>query len=90
MADDNLTALNARFGSDPDALAWARGHVQNLADKYRQFEADARRDGRAERAQQWRMFANLLQMQLIGGNGCVITPFDERRPSLPDVGEVPW
>jgi hypothetical protein len=75
--------LNARFGSDADSLAWARGHVQALADKYRRFETDARNDGRHETATQWRKFANLLEMQLIGGSGCVITPFDERRPSLP-------
>lgn len=89
MSDD-LTALTTRFGSDPDALAWARGHVQRLADKFRRFEADARSDGRTGQAQQWRKFANLLDMQLIGGSGCVITPFDVRRSSLPGPEGIPW
>lgn len=75
--------LDARFGTDPDALAWARGKVVKLRAKYRLFEASSRDEGKPELATQWRKFANLLTMELIGGNGCVITPFDERRPSLP-------
>ncbi|HLK77215.1 MAG TPA: hypothetical protein VKU77_26635 [Streptosporangiaceae bacterium] len=89
-APDPLTALDARFGKDPDALAWARGHVEQLRDRYRRFEGDARGSGATERAARWRRMASMLDMQLIGGTGCVITPFDERRPSLPDAGEVPW
>lgn len=69
-----------RFRRDPEALAWARGHVERLRDRYRRFEAKARAEGRTERATQWRKFANLLQMELIGGEGCVYTPFDERLP----------
>lgn len=88
MADD-LTALNARFGTDPGALAWARGHVGKLRDRYREFGQRADERGNRELAAQWRKFANLLDMELIGGKGCVITPFDERRPLLPDAGEVP-
>ena len=88
--EEKRAALHTRFGSDPEALAWARGHVQRLADKFRRFETEARADGRTEQAQQWRKMANLLQMQLIGGTGCVIAPFDERRPSLPDPEEIAW
>lgn len=82
-----LAELTARFGSDPDALEWARGHCERLRDKYRGFEATAARDGRIDQAAFWRKAANMLQMQLIGGTGCVITPFDERRHLIPPVGK---
>lgn len=81
------TALDARFALDPDALAWARGKVERLRDKYRRFEIQARERGDTELAAQWRKFANLLEMELIGGKGCTITPFDERRPSLAELTE---
>jgi hypothetical protein len=90
MAGDRLTELNTRFGADPDALAWARGHVEALRDKFREFETRRGELGDEQLATQWRKFANLLDMELIGGKGCVITPFDERRPSLPDAGDVSW
>lgn len=76
----------ARFESDPEALAWARSRVQGSIDKFRQFETEARNRGDEDRASQWRKFANFLQMDFIGGEGCVIAAFDERRPSLPDPG----
>lgn len=59
----DLAALNAKFGADPEALAWARGHVQRRVDKYRNFSAQARDRGNEELAGQWRKFANLLQME---------------------------
>lgn len=77
-----VKAGSARFEADPEALAWARGYVERLVTKYRGFEATARSEGRTEMASQWRKFANLLRMELIGGEGCVITPFDERRPQF--------
>ncbi len=75
-------ASHPDFGTNPEALAWAREHVERVAAKYRGFEATARSEGRMEMASQWRKFANLLQMELVGGKGCVITPFDERRPQI--------
>jgi len=79
----DLNALNEKFGRDPEALAWARGHVQRRVDKYRGFSTEARDRGNEGLAEQWRKFANLLQMEFIGGKGCTITPFDERKPRLP-------
>ncbi len=78
MGDDGYT----RYDSDPDALAWARGHVERVIGKYRRFEKEARDKGDAEKATQWRKFANLLQMELVGGTGCVVTAFDERSPQF--------
>ena len=86
---DRLAELNAKFGKDPEALEWARGYCERLRDQYRQFEATAAREGRHEGAEFWRKCANMLQIKLIGGAGCVITPFDKRRPTLPDPLEVP-
>ena len=71
-----------RYDTDPEALAWARSQVQRLAAKYRDFEKRCKERGDLEKAAMWRKFANLLEMELIGGKGCVITPFDERRPEM--------
>lgn len=84
MADNPKPALlDARFGSDPDALAWARGQVVKLRDKYREFERQAEEQGKHDLSGIWRQMANMLDMELIGGKTCVIAAFDERRPSLP-------
>jgi hypothetical protein len=68
-----------RFNSDPDALAWARAKVQHNIDKFRGWEREA---ADPEKKRQWRMMANMLQRQFIGGEGCVIAAFDERSPDF--------
>jgi hypothetical protein len=70
------------YDYDPEAAAWARGHVEKLVTRYRQFEADARSKGNQAQESQWRKFANLLEMELIGGTGCVIRPFDPRAAEM--------
>jgi hypothetical protein len=87
-AENRLAELNAKFGRDPEALEWARLNVGRLRDKYRGFEQAARQEGRHDQAASWRKLANMLQVGLIGGSGCSITPFDERRPSLPDLSAM--
>lgn len=80
----------SRFSRDPEALAWARGHVEGFVAKMRNFERMARESGGdegLERARNWRRIANILEMQFVGGEGCVITPFDERLPAFADVLE---
>lgn len=79
-----------RFDRNPDALAWARGHVERVAAKYEAFEAQARERGDEEQALQWHKYVSLLHREFIGGSGCVITAFDERCPSLPVQDEVAW
>ena len=66
------------YDYDPDAIAWARARVQKLVDRYREFE---RQPGNTD-PRQWRKFANLLEMELIGGSGCVIRPFDPRAAEM--------
>lgn len=71
-----------RFDSDPDALAWARARVQQRIDHYQRFELDDLNDGNTDRATQWRVVANCMDRDFIGGEGCVIAAFDERLPSF--------
>lgn len=69
-----------RFDFDPEALAWARSKVEAERDRWRN---SAQREGiDPEVAVRYRRFSNLLDTQLIGGEGCVITPFDARRPDI--------
>jgi hypothetical protein len=75
------------YDRDPEALAWARAKVQCDIDRFRRFEQQARERGNPDLATQWRKFANFLQMDFIGGEGCSIAAFDERRPSLPPVDD---
>lgn len=74
----------ADFDRDPEALAWARRYVQRHIDKTRRFSEQATVRGDADQASQWRRLANYMQREFIGGEGCVIAAFDERRPQLPD------
>lgn len=79
---DSPTEAAHNLNADPEALAWARAKVERVRDKCRRFEADARNQGRTESATQWRRFAKFLEMEFIGGKGCVIAAFDERRPAF--------
>lgn len=78
------------YDRDPGALAWARAKIQRDIDRFRKFEAEARGRQDEALASQWRKFANFLQMDFIGGEGCVIAAFDERRPSLPPQAGPAW
>jgi len=62
---------------DQEAVDWARAAVQREIDQLRQWQEQDSAD-----ADQWRKFANLLEMKFIGGEGCVIAAFDERRPTF--------
>lgn len=75
------------YDRDPEALAWARAKIQRDIDRFRGFANRASRRGDHDRSVQWHKFANFLQMDFIGGEGCKIAAFDERRPSLPPVDD---
>jgi hypothetical protein len=75
-------SINLKYDTDPDALAWGREKVQSVIKKLRRFEAQDTQAGEFSRAQQWRKMANLLEADLIGGQGCVIALFDERMPAV--------
>lgn len=70
------------LNADPEALAWARAKAEKIRDKCRAFEAEAQAQDRTEPAAMWRRFAWFLETQFIGGKGCVVAAFDERRPAF--------
>ena len=81
------------FDLDPEALAWARQKVERVIDRYHRLSEQAQTGAERARtvedvitemalAEKWRIRANLLRRDLIGGQGCVIAAFDERRPNI--------
>ena len=78
-----MTADLSRFDRDPDALAWARAKAADLESKWRKFAESAAEAGHDDQANMWRYLANGVRNELIGGDGCVIAAFDERRAALP-------
>jgi hypothetical protein len=71
-----------KYDADPEALAWARGRVEAFIERLERFKAQAEGRGDEELAKRWRMTAWLVEREFIGGEGCVIAAFDERRPKL--------
>jgi hypothetical protein len=79
----NPTARHtARYDTDPDALAWARTRVQHQLDRLAAFEARAAETGKTELAAGLSMARRSTQQLLLGGEGCVVGAFDERRPVM--------
>lgn len=72
----------SRFDRDPEALAWARTKVQAEIDRADKFVQQATADGATESAEFWRRHALHLHRSFIGGEGCAIACFDERRPAF--------
>lgn len=70
------------YDRDPEALAWARQKVQHEIDRAEKFVAQATDAGKTEAVQRWRFIANHLRNSLLGGDGCTIAAFDERRPAF--------
>lgn len=84
----------SRFDTDPDAIAWARGKIQQCVERAEQFQKHNTDTGSPEWAERWRITAAYMRRTLLGGRGCVIAAFDERLPEwvkrLEDPGEVAW
>lgn len=72
-----------RFDTDPEALEWARNHVQSKIDRLEGWAAKDLEAGNVEHAEQWRRMARHMRRELIGGSGCVIARFDERKGIAP-------
>lgn len=72
-------SVGGKFDRDPEALAWAAGHVRKMINQARKFEVETRDP--AHRAR-WRLVAYMAERKLIGGEGCVIAAFDPRKPKL--------
>lgn len=69
------------YDNDPEALAWARAYVERVAALMDEWEKYAAEKGTTD-PKQWRRFACLLRDRFIGGSGCVIAAFDERKPEF--------
>lgn len=84
----------SRFDTDPDALAWAREHIQRYIDRATGFEAHCRETGNPQGETNWRTVRQFMTQTLIGGKGCVIAAFDQRLPEitgrLGNPSEVAW
>lgn len=72
------------YNSDPKALEWAREIVQRRVNHYRKWEAEAKAQG-SDTESQWRRVANILEMDFIGGSGCTIAGFDQRKPKFTSI-----
>lgn len=70
------------FALNQEAVDWARGHVERVRDKWRAWEHKAADAGDQDKMMRCRRIANVLEMELIGGEGCVITAFDVRGPKI--------
>lgn len=70
----------SRFDSDPDAIAWARGKIQQYVERAEAFQKHNTDTGSPEWAERWRITAAYMRRTLLGGKGCVIAAFDERLP----------
>jgi hypothetical protein len=68
-----------RFNSDPEAIEWARGPIQNLIDLTRRVAEGC---STPEKRRIWEHRASWIEQRLLGGEGCSIAPFDIRRPKL--------
>jgi hypothetical protein len=68
------------YDNDPAALAWARANVQRYIDQAAEFAAKRVEEGKDPAP--WRQIANFMRSKMIGGTGCVIAAFDERRPAF--------
>ena len=71
----------ARFDSDPDALAWARARIAPTLRRLREFERAAADQGDELDAHRWRGLHNMLTIELCGGGGPIMAAFDPRIPA---------
>lgn len=72
----------ARYDTDPAALAWARARVRHQLDRLAAFEEHATQTGRTDQARGLRVARRSTEQLLLGGRGCVVGAFDERRPTM--------
>lgn len=79
---DPTARHTARYDTDPDALAWARTKVQHYIDRLAAFEQQATESSSSNKARGLRVARRSAEQTLIGGEGCVVGAFDERRPVM--------
>lgn len=73
---------SSRFDRDPEALAWARGKVQEYLHRLTEFEAQAEKNRNAVMAYSCGVARELTAKHFLGDGDRTIGVFDERMPDL--------
>jgi hypothetical protein len=66
------------YGSDPEALAWARERVEKALARVEDMAAHLTERGELDKAEGYRGAAWRIRSLLIGGEGCSVASFDGR------------
>jgi hypothetical protein len=61
-----------------ETVEYGRKAITAAVERYEEFSRQAASDGNAEAAKRHRIRANVMRHELLGGEGCVITAFDQR------------
>jgi len=61
-----------------ETIEYGRRVIQAEIDLFKRFCQQALDKGEPDQAREWRKRAGMLQMKFMGGEGCVIRPFDSR------------
>jgi hypothetical protein len=67
-----------KYGSDPEALAWARSKVEIALRRVEDMGNHLAEKGKPEKAEGYRGAAWRVRSLLVGGEGCSVGSFDER------------
>ena len=67
-----------KYGSDPEALAWARERIEKALARVEDMAAHLADKGQADKADGYRGAAWRVRSLLIGGEGCSVGAFDPR------------
>ncbi|NUP74654.1 MAG: hypothetical protein HOQ07_08415 [Sinomonas sp.] len=68
------------YDRDPEALAWARTHIQAYLDRLAEFEATAGKNRNAVMAYICGVARELTKKHFLGDGDGIIGVFDQRRP----------
>jgi hypothetical protein len=67
-----------KYGSDPEALSWARERVEKALQRVEDMAAHLAEKGEVDKAEGYRGAAWRVRSLLIGGEGCSVAAFDGR------------
>jgi hypothetical protein len=81
--------MSDRFDGDPEALAWARGHVQEFIDRLADFEQQAKAKGDPITEYGCGVARAMAERHFLGDGGGAIGAFDDRRLSTAGSPERP-
>lgn len=76
------------YDADPNALAWARAHVQEFIDRLTGFAEQAKKDDPITRYG-CGVAARMAERHFLGDGGGIVGVFDERRLSATPAPERP-